>query len=296
MRLRVTIDIFSGRPNPIVELDGDEAEGLIARVSSVQPFTQGGPLMEPSKLGYRGLIIEQIQPEPVSHLPLRWRVASSKEARSLRPSQAASEVEQLLFEPGGPIARKIDSTLADFCRAEAMRLREDAPFAQNLAMLFSPAVVGMIGEGCYCAPIYEPEWWNDGAERQLLNNCYNYSTNYRTNTFAQPGRGAGVLLTAVTCGGVKPLALLDGLIEVPWQDNQCPRVGNVVALVIAPGFDFHWYRKGWGGLWSHKVGSGPATNKDNAGNLILDPRLAARGPYIDFCGFLVVKDGHIKLN
>ena len=30
----------------------------------------------------------------------------------------------------------------------------------------------------------EPSWWNDGGQKQFANNCYNYSTNYRTDTFA----------------------------------------------------------------------------------------------------------------
>ena len=46
-------------------------------------------------------------------------------------------------------------------------------------------------EHCHCAPLYEPLWWNDGGQKQFNNNCYNYSTNHRTDTFAQPGLAAG---------------------------------------------------------------------------------------------------------
>src|SRR5439155_2191799 len=56
---------------------------------------------------------------------------------------------------------------------------------------------------CRCAPLYEPAWWNVPA-RQPYNNCYNYATNYRTNTFAQPGRAAGAQYTALTCASVRP--------------------------------------------------------------------------------------------
>jgi len=40
-----------------------------------------------------------------------------------------------------------------------------------------------------------------------------------------------------------------------------------LALVIAPGWDFHWYRKGEDGMWTHKPGGTPATNVDNSGHL-----------------------------
>ena len=52
----------------------------------------------------------------------------------------------------------------------------------------------------------------------------------------------------------------------------CPALGHLVALVIAPGWDFHWYRKGPDGMWSHKPGQTPVTNVDNSGNPIIDPR------------------------
>jgi hypothetical protein len=85
------------------------------------------------------------------------------------------------------------------------------------------------------------------------------------------------------------------LIDAPDADNRCPPYGHLVALVIAPGADFHWYRKGSDGLWSHKPGSTPVTNLDNAGNPIADPRVADRGPYTQFCTFMIVMDGHIKI-
>jgi hypothetical protein len=68
-----------------------------------------------------------------------------------------------------------------------------------------------------------------------------------------------------------------------------------VALVIWPGVDFHWYRKGRNKYWSHKMGGSPASNLDNAGNAIPDPRTADRGSYTEFCTFMIVRHGHIKI-
>src|SRR4029453_3643949 len=64
---------------------------------------------------------------------------------------------------------------------------------------------------CACAPLYEPAWWNDGGQKQFNNNCYNYASNYRSDTFAQPGKAAGAMYTALTCASVLPAAVADAL-------------------------------------------------------------------------------------
>ncbi len=69
-----------------------------------------------------------------------------------------------------------------------------------------------------------------------------------------------------------------------------------MALVIWPGVDFHWYRKGRNGSWSHKPGSTAVTNLDNSGNFITDPRTADRGGYTSFCTFMTVMHGHVKFS
>ena len=153
---------------------------------------------------------------------------------------------------------------------------------------------------CACVPLYEPDWWNDGAQKQLRNNCYNYACNYRTDTFAQPGRANGnPITTAASCVGVKPCALSDALLDdtrPPSKVIKCPDEGILVALVIWPRWDYHWYRLGRDGYWTHKPGSTPVTNLDNNGKLITDPRRADRGRYVDFCGFMIAKHGHIKIS
>ncbi|EPX54979.1 hypothetical protein D187_009718 [Cystobacter fuscus DSM 2262] len=58
--------------------------------------------------------------------------------------------------------------------------------------------------------------------------------------------------------------------------------------MVAPGLDYHWYRLGENGTWSHKPGGSPATNLDNSGNVITDPRTANRGLYTQFCGFFMI--------
>ena len=60
MALRITIDIFSGRPNPVIDLTDREAAGVLERLKPVRDTTRGEPQLPPeSTLGYRGLLIEQ---------------------------------------------------------------------------------------------------------------------------------------------------------------------------------------------------------------------------------------------
>jgi hypothetical protein len=132
------------------------------------------------------------------------------------------------------------------------------------------------------------------GHRLSCNNCYNYASNYRTDNFAQPGMASGVS-HSLTCATVIPAAVADGLIDSPGANNRCPDEGHLVALVMGPGWDYHWYRKGRNGYWSHKPGGTPVTNVDNNGALIRDPRTAARDGYTQFCTFMIVMHGHIKL-
>src|SRR5713226_4586825 len=131
------------------------------------------------------------------------------------------------------------------------------------------------------------------APSRLLGLALNSTSAYSrrsaaTDNFAQPGMASGVSHNT-TCPTVIPAAVADGLINAPNAHNRCPAEGHLVALVMAPGYDYHWYRKGRNGYWTHKVGGSPATNLDNNSNLIPDPRTAARGVYTQFCTFMVVE-------
>lgn len=145
-------------------------------------------------------------------------------------------------------------------------------------------------------PVYEPAKWNDNNGIQFNNNCYNYACNLRTNTYAQPGRASGNEYTALQCPEVTAGALSDGLEAVAPGLGPCSGCCHRVALVMAPGYDFHWYRRDADGWWSHKPGGTEARNTDNSGNLISDPRTADRGPYTEFCGFFCVCACDVKIN
>ena len=78
--------------------------------------------------------------------------------------------------------------------------------------------------------------------------------NYRTDTFAQPGLAARCNVYLIFMCFRKTCCQADEVIDTPRANNKCPTEGHLVALVIAPDSDFHWYRKGRNGYWTHKPG------------------------------------------
>jgi len=141
-------------------------------------------------------------------------------------------------------------------------------------------------QGLCTMPFYQPERWNDFTTVRANNNCYNYSNDEVTMTFAQPGRACGAQYGELTCPAVLMAALCDGLVALPDPQGACPAGMHRVHLVVKPGFDYHWYRQDDDGLWSHKPGGTAATDLDNSGELITDPDLADTGGYSDHCGYL----------
>ena len=288
MALRITADVFSGRPNPSFIVAGNEFEEIVARVAQMGPEASadasGSAL---PRLGYRGL-------------DRRTGRQPNAPRGTGRPSESRTRVTSMIScsntEPVVAADGLASAPLGSYLAQEVARTRAEAVQPPAAALDEAVAAAGLVTAiGCERAPINEPDWWNDGQIRQLNNNCYNYATNHRTDSYAQPGRSASLPITAYIGRVIKALAMEDGLIDAPNHANACPAEGHLVALVAAPGADFHWYRKERNGFWAHKAGFLPVTSLDNAGRLITDPRSADRGPYSDFVGFMVVRHGHIKL-
>jgi hypothetical protein len=299
MPIRIIIDIFSGLPNPTVELEGSEEEEVLSRFAPLKrgALATGLPIAQPI-LGYRGLLIEQIGPRRISGLPRAFRVGGPSSAATRTAGLAELDwVEEYVLKSKTILKRTQLRPAINRVRKEILRSRKTR---LELETAKGPAKTkeGMKAKASQadkCAPLPELEWWNDQGLKQFNNNCYNYGTNYRTDTFAQPGRGSGIQFTVLNCSSVKQAAVRDDLIDAATSNNRFPVEGHLVALVVAPQFDFHWYRKARDGRWTHKVGPAPTTPFDNSGNPITDPRTADRGPYTQFCGFMVVRHGHIKL-
>ncbi|MBQ4861047.1 hypothetical protein J8L98_04960 [Pseudoalteromonas sp. MMG013] len=145
-------------------------------------------------------------------------------------------------------------------------------------------------------PKYASEFWN-ASSRVSKNNCYNYAANVATNNFAQPGYASRSGRFSGTCASVVAAATGDAGIEpTSYFSNRYNPDETLLALVVAPGFDYHWYRRDNNGAWSHKAGQTPAKNKDNSGKIITDPRSANRGIYTEFCGYFKTRSANRAQN
>lgn len=137
------------------------------------------------------------------------------------------------------------------------------------------------------------------AKFQPNNNCYAYGCNISSNSFPQPGRLSGNLITASTLNGpsVANFAEQDGLVFAGKSTGELASFaqkrraqlgaggldGHFVALMISapsgqywPG-DYHWARcddNVNSSSWSQKDGGDQVTNFDFAGNPITNPATA----------------------
>jgi hypothetical protein len=298
--LQITADVFSGRPNP-VSVVSDEAEVR----ATLRELTADRSLLadaEPAQsgLGFRGFWIEILSDELAQDFGLRPAVylAVGPQARGARVAEHAERLIGLMERGEAPTGAAegvlpLETPVRDFLTTQlefATRLErqsrvsladEAVPVRPEEAA--APAVTCTIELGAF-----NPGFWNNDPNVRRNNNCYNYASNWRTNTFAQPGRGCGSMYTAITCAEVTRAALCDGMHHRfdCFPDTEKPRY--LVALVVAPGpgfIDYHWFRRQKEGFWGHKPGGTAARNVDNSGVVITDPQTADRGPYTLFCGF-----------
>ncbi|HEX8430028.1 MAG TPA: hypothetical protein VF625_02030 [Longimicrobium sp.] len=317
--VRVTIDIYSGRPNPSFLLDESEAREIVRQLAA-EPDTTTSEDISTGILGYRGMILELEEDEATKlALPRRLRVGggvAKHEARGL-------ELAQRLIERAGKLTPAVkgdfgklgvydEKALKQLVGEELIRVESEPAQLDTLAVASAnpveqfaaqedggisiqsaATVLGRdattwsayaVGSCTTEASAFNPTFWNQKATVRMNNNCYNYANNKRTDTFAQPGRATGAQTNIMQCSNVSNGATSDGQIAMP----ACAASGTpryYVALVIAPNQDYHWYRYQSNGYWGHKPGGTAAKNTDNSGVVISDPQTANRGIYTNFCGF-----------
>jgi hypothetical protein len=284
MTSRVTLNVFSGRPNPTWLLSDAEEAQMTERISSLQEMTEKRPSGVYGGLGYRGFTITRDASHPKGPLALT--------------------VHEGIVDHQAGAANVVDHTGMEGWLAEIAKPHVSpevlehvhTSIAQKLILKFPIKFLGTCPT-CHAAdaPAYNPGMWNV-PNVQPYNNCYNYANNQITNSFAQPGRATGHMYTALTCASVQPAAQSDGLVPVAnFNGTLAAGHGWYVALVIWPNADFHWYRQDKVGCWSHKPGSTAVRNVDNSGHQITDPKTCDRGPYTVFCSYMVTKHGvHIQ--
>jgi hypothetical protein len=299
--LLITADIFSGRPNPSwIITDENESRGILRDIATRREIIG---LEQPASatlgLGFRGLVVGLSSEDLAKDygLPSRFLIAT-------RPGDSGGmEMAERLIDLGArtqPFTRF--SEPYDLKRETLRSLLLDQMGSRSRVTVTEPnratglelgAQIDETGDqngfsSCsFEMTAYTPGFWNDDAVSLLFNNCYAYASNRKTNSYPQPGRASGVDFPVdnLSCQTVTAAALADGLHRrhLCFPDTEVPRY--LVALVVWPNLDYHWYRINSEGFWSHKPGYTPVRNVDNSGNIIRDPVTCDRAGYTEFCGF-----------
>lgn len=266
MSVTVTLHVFSGRPDPTWELSSPQAQELVDRLAKMHTTTLSKPPGLVGRLGYRGFSINSVQePRLEPHIYTHAGVVDFARFEMNRISNSP-ELEDWLLSTAGTA---VDDQIRHYVSGDLQGAN-----LHTLPAQFVP----------FAVPVFDAGKWNNDPTIRTRNNCYNYANDKITNTFAQPGRGSGLMYTSIDCGNVGSAAQRDGQIPIP-SVQSTPAQGHYIALVIWPGADYHWYRLDANAMWSHKPGQTPARNTDNSGRPITDPRSCDRGQYTIFCGY-----------
>jgi hypothetical protein len=286
--LRVTIDAMSGVANPSFIVDGSDAQELLGEISRNRGAVTDRDAGH-TGLGFRGVLVELLTDETATatNLPSEFKIGGGgsqsdgkgleivdRIIRSMRKYTSSSH----LTDSPVPFDQGLEQYLLKLVDDAVPRVLNSSPDGAAPAPTLSDTTC-LIEKGKF-----NPGFWNTPAV-QPHNNCYNYASNFRTDTFAQPGKGAGSQYTALTCPEVSRAALADGCHKRfdCFPDAEKPRW--LMAMVVAPGYDYHWYRLQQEGFWGHKPGATAARNVDNSGEVIMNPETCARAPYTNFCGY-----------
>jgi hypothetical protein len=282
---------YSGGTDVALFVDGEWR----ARQTVTGPFR---PAPNPILIGFPGLT----EPVAVDDVRLYNRALTADEIAS--PSRGNGLPARMLVGETAAL-RAFGASAGDACQWRVVSGQGLFTNTANLATDFRPAWCGGVtvqaawtGPGgartnlartAVAFPGLSPiSGWNEPYV-QANNNCYNFATDIRTDTRAQPG---GVGPWGYDCQDETRGAIADGLqagvvLEDLCQTSGLP-VGHIAALLVWPPYvDFHWARLEADGTWSHKPGNLPATTLDNSGQPITDPRTANFGLY-QFCGFFWV--------
>jgi hypothetical protein len=274
--MRVELDIFSGRPNPRWALDEVDVRHVLDRFAG---RALARPDELPGRLGYRGLVLSTTSDdEHADELPSTFAVGGT-----IWPERMSGSATSLSVDETTDAARWLMSTAGDAITKEVTRHVEEV-LAGTFVEKDHEGTTPDIEPPAPCEPRhmpFNPGFWNSDDVR-ASNNCYNYAIDLRTDTFAQPGRQCGHKHTELTCSSLQSAAECDGVCTACCEQNR------LVAMVVWPGADYHFYRYHSDGFWGHKAGRGAVRNVDNCGDVIggaRNPANCCRGPYTEFCGY-----------
>lgn len=283
MTMNISLDLYSGRPNPDWQLPAVVSMQVFSLLNDLGLFKGNLHQPFPGRLGYRGL---RVNVGPA--LSIKYRVPltlSLSVTGSFNHSKLMKELSALAWAADflgiKGFFDAIQSVIKSLTGRGSGAASGGAPKAAKPTM--GPCEFEMLP--------FDPSPWNQPAF-QPTNNCYAYAANLRKSYSSkpQPGIGSGSRFSAITGADVGAAAKRDGAHEVTdcFPDSEKPRC--LVALVIWPGEDYHWYRK-HPDCWGHKPGGTVARNTDESGAVITNPQTCDRGDYTEFTGYMLLPKG-----
>lgn len=112
MKVKMTLDIFSGRHNPTLEVSGSEAKKILEQLDVNSAFRKNtdATAPEPVNLGFRGVILEQSGADADNNLPAYMRITPDRVYAGDKSAGANdNEFEKIIFDKL-PKFKDIDNT------------------------------------------------------------------------------------------------------------------------------------------------------------------------------------------
>ena len=210
----VELETFSGRTDPQWTIRKDNPKySEIKTLFDNDSVKKYKLINAPSKLGYQGFVVQEVK-------------KGNEQDKKLIVGQETPETKelQLLLLRTIPDGTQISTEVKTNAEKEIRSGKVSANVTTTTKRF---------------APWYRPDDWNDETYVRL-NNCYNYASTIKTDTFAQPGTGSGNPLTyGYTGEDVKKAAEADGCTFKTAKKHMCAPTGveHLAALFIYIG----WY-------------------------------------------------------
>ncbi|MGW2305926.1 hypothetical protein [Streptomyces sp. NPDC001809] len=309
MALRITIDMFSGRPNPSWEVGDPDRVDYLEELLLRTPEARGEVHSGSTGLGFDGVRVEFTEGSGREGLPQRFELAGGAAKDRFASAELATELVGTMpaqLSEGGGIdhgtwyADAMRTTaVAEIGRtaqgdADAAGTAPSRPAGQQQTGVTDEVreQVRRLADGSpFCAfdsQVWAPEYWNHPLI-EPYNNCYAYAVAIRTDTFARPGRKHGYEIPATMQGFQVAVGLYKDGLSMYGYPCQPPGSNRFVVGLCTGAFstgvrDFHFYRYHLEGFWSHKRAGNAARRTDESGRLITDPTTCDRGIYTEWYG------------
>ncbi|MFE2877378.1 hypothetical protein ACFXG6_27420 [Streptomyces roseus] len=310
MAIRITIEMFSGRPNPSWEItDLDRLEQLKERLAR-KPEARGPVGSGYTGLGFDGVRVDCTAGDAPAGLPSSFELAGGGAPDPVASADLAQTLVETVprdLSEGGGIAVG-DTSYSDLVLETARQEIERSLKAGTSARVYSSSraqqgsalpdgwkeqIMALAAGAPPCAfdsQVWAPAYWNHPSI-QPYNNCYAYGVAYRSDTFARPGLKHDYFLPAAMLGyQVAVGCYKDGMTQFGYPCREGTRrfVVTLCTGAFPSGFrDFHFYRYHVEGFWSHKHAGNQARFVDEASQVIRDPASCDRGIYTEVYPYLL---------